>query len=60
MVVAILVLHLFLRAHYHIQQVAEEEIGGRQGVHSGLRDAHLLVAGWAPQLQWVPGAALAL
>lgn len=58
--VAILVLDLLLGAHHHVQQVAEEEVGGRQGLHSGLGDAHLLVAGGAPQLQRVPGAALAL
>lgn len=58
--VAVLVLDLLLRAHHHIQQVAEEEVGGRQGVHPSLRDGHLLVAGGAPQLQGVPGTALAL
>lgn len=58
--VAILVVNLLLRAHHHVQQVAEEEVGGRQGVHAGLGDAHLLVAGGAPQLQRVPGAPLAL
>lgn len=57
---AILVLDLLLRAHHHVQQVAEEEVGGRQGVHPGLRDGHLLVAGGAPQLQRVPRTALAL
>ncbi len=59
-VVAVLVLDLLLRAHHHVQQVAEEEVGGRQGVHPGLRDGHLLVAGGAPQLQRVPGTPLAL
>lgn len=59
-VVAVLVLDLVLRAHHHVQQVAEEEVGGRQGVHPGLGDGHLLVAGGAPQLQGLVGAALAL
>lgn len=58
-VVTVLVLDL-LRAHHHIQQVAEEEIGGGQGVHPGLRDGHLLVASGAPELQWVPRTPLAL
>lgn len=51
---------LLLRAHHHIQQVVEKEVGGRQGVHPGLGDGHLLVACRAPQLQRVPGTALAL
>lgn len=59
-VVAVLVLDLLLRAHHHIQQVAEEEVGRRQGVHPGLGDGHLLVAGGAPQLQRVPWTTLAL
>lgn len=57
---AILVLDLFLRAHHHIQQVVEEEVGGRQGVHPILGDGHLLVASGAPQLHRVPWTALAL
>lgn len=60
MVVSVLVLDLLLRAHHHVQQVAEEEVGGRQGVHAGLRDGHLLIAGGAPQLQRVPWAPLTL
>ena len=59
-VVAVLALDLLLGAHHHVQQVAEQEVGGRQGVHAGLGDGHLLVAGGAPQLQRVPGTALAL
>lgn len=57
---AVLVLDLLLRAHHHIQQVVEEEVGGREGVHPVLRDGHLLVASGAPQLQRVPWTALAL
>lgn len=59
-VVPVLVLDLLLGTHHHIQQVAEEEIRGGQGVHAGLCDGHLLIAGGAPQLQRVPGAAPAL
>lgn len=58
--VAVLVVDLLLGAPHHVQQVAEEEVGGRQGVHPGLGDGHLLVAGGAPQLQRVPGTPLAL
>lgn len=59
-VVAILILDLVFRAHHHVQQVAEEEVGGRQRVHPGLGDGNLLVAGGAPQLQGVVGTALGL
>lgn len=59
-VVAILVLDLLFRAHHYVQQVAEEKVRGRQRVHTCLRDGHFLVAGGAPQLQRVPGTALAL
>lgn len=60
MVEAVLVLDGLLRAHHHIQKVAEEEVGRGKGVHPGLGDGHLLVTGGATQLQWVSGAALAL
>lgn len=60
MVEAVLVLDGLLRAHHHIQKVAEEEVGRGKRVHPGLRDGHLLVTGGATQLQRVPGAALAL
>lgn len=59
-VVAVLVLDLLLGAHHHVQQVAEEEVGGRQGVHAGFRDGHLLVAGGATQFQRVPRTSLTL
>lgn len=59
-VVAILVLDLLFGAHHHVQQVAEEEVGGRQGVYPSLGDGELLVTGWAPQLQGFTGIALAL
>lgn len=49
-VLSILVLNLLLRAHHYVEQVAEEEVGGGQGVHAGLRDGHLLVTGGAAQL----------
>lgn len=58
--VAILVLDLLLGAHHHVQQVAEQKVGGRQGVHPGLGDGHLLVTGGASQLQRVTRTALAL
>lgn len=58
--VSVLVLNLLLGAHHHIQQVAEQKVGGRQRVHPCLRDGHLLVAGRAPQLQGVPWTPLAL
>lgn len=60
MVEAVLVLDGLLRAHHHIQQVAEEEVGRGERVHPGLGDGHLLVTGGATQLERVPGAALAL
>lgn len=59
-VVAVLVLDLLLGAHHHVQQVAEEEVGGRQGIHPGLGDGKLLVASGTPQLQGLTGTALAL
>lgn len=57
---SILVRNLLLRAHYHIQQVAEKKIRRRQGVHTSLRDGHFLVTGGAAQLQWIPRTSLPL
>ena len=59
-VVAVLVVELLLGAHHHVQQVAEQEVGGGQRVHAGLRDGHFLVAGGASELQGVSRASLAL
>lgn len=57
---SILVWNLLLRAHHHIQQVAEKKIRRRQRVHTGFRDGHFLVTGGAAQLQWVPRTSLPL
>lgn len=59
-IMSILVLNLLLRAHNHIQQVAEKKVRRRQGVHTSFRDGHFAVTGGAAQLQWVPGTSLPL
>lgn len=44
----------------HVQKVTQEEVGGRERVHSGLGDGDLLVAGGAAEFERVPRAALTL
>lgn len=53
-------LELLLGTHHHVQKVTKEEVGGREGVHSGFGDGDLLIAGGAAEFERVPMTALAL
>jgi hypothetical protein len=44
----------------HVQKVTQEEVGGRERVHSDLGDGDILVAGGAAEFEWVPMTAQAL